>query len=182
MRASLAIGVSACLACVLLGAAKAAPKEASGKVTVSFVTAQSPVQMALWVEDATGQYVRTLYVTRWEAKAGWKRGILPQWVAASEAGRKDKPLEDVDGVTQATPKAGTETHTFSWDLKDFRGKVVPQGKLVFKLQCDGKRGVITWSGKIMLADKAAETVAKPAPEPDKSNTYVKDVKIRFTPA
>jgi len=70
--------VSVCLVFTAGAVAQAAEQTPSGQLTVSFVPAQSPVQMALWVENAKGEYVRTLYVTRWEAKDGWKRNILPQ--------------------------------------------------------------------------------------------------------
>jgi len=103
-------------------------------------------------------------------------------VKASEGARKADQPEGVDAVTAATPKAGTEPLAVKWDLKDWAGKTVPVGEYVFKLQCDGKRGVITWSAKLAVGDKAGETVAKPDPEPNQSNTYVRDLKIIFRPS
>jgi hypothetical protein len=157
--------------------------EASGQVTVSFVVAQFPVQMALWVEDAQGRYVRTLYVSRWEAAAGHARNILPQWVDASKEARSADGAANVDAVTSATLKAGETPVLFTWDLKDWKGETVVPGEYLARLQCDGKRGVITWTGRVAVAAEKAEVLAVPEPAlaADGSNAYVRDMKVGFVP-
>ena len=158
-------------------------REASGQVTVSFVVAQFPVQMALWVEDAQGRYVRTLYVSQWEAAAGHARNILPQWVEASREARGTDRAANVDAVTSATLKAGEAPVAFTWDLKDWKGETVLPGDYLARLQCDGKRGVITWTGRVAVTAQRAEVLAVPEPAPaaDGSNAYVRDMKVAFVP-
>lgn len=72
-------------------------------------------QCAVWLEDADGNYVRTLYVTQRASKRNWifgpKEGrpeSLPVWYhAANYDGVKNAPVSGaVDAVTSATPKGG----------------------------------------------------------------------------
>ena len=72
-------------------------------------------QCAVWLEDADGNYVRTLYVTQRASKRNWIFGpkagrpeSLPVWYhAAHYESAKGAPLNsDVDAVTAATPKGG----------------------------------------------------------------------------
>ena len=72
-------------------------------------------QCAVWLEDADGNYVRTLYVTQRASKRNWIFGpkagrpeSLPVWYhAAKYESAKGAPVNsDVDAVTAATPKGG----------------------------------------------------------------------------
>lgn len=72
-------------------------------------------QCAVWLEDADGNYVRTLYVTQRASKRNWifgpKEGrpeSLPVWYHAANYGSvKNAPVSGaVDAVTSATPKGG----------------------------------------------------------------------------
>lgn len=72
-------------------------------------------QCAVWLEDADGNYVRTLYVTQRSSKRNWifgpKEGrpeSLPVWYHAANYGSlKNAPVStEVDAVTSATPKGG----------------------------------------------------------------------------
>lgn len=72
-------------------------------------------QCAVWLEDADGNYVRTLYVTQRSSKRSWifgpKEGrpeSLPVWYHAANYGSvKNAPVStEVDAVTSATPKGG----------------------------------------------------------------------------
>lgn len=72
-------------------------------------------QCAVWLEDADGNYVRTLYVTQRSSKRNWifgpKEGrpeSLPVWYHAANYGSvKNAPIStEVDAVTSATPKSG----------------------------------------------------------------------------
>jgi hypothetical protein len=139
--------------------------------------------MALWVEDVQGNYLRTLYVSRWEAGAGYSRNILPQWVEASKEARGMDQAANVDAVTSATLQAGETPAVFAWDLKDWKGGTVVPGSYLVKLQCDGKRGVITWTGRVTVAGEKIEVLAVPEPAPaaDGSNAYVRDMTVAFAP-
>ncbi|MCL2599658.1 MAG: DUF2271 domain-containing protein [Treponema sp.] len=100
------------------------------RVEVSFdFTRQGGIasnQFAVWVEDAQGRYVRTLYATRFTAASGWRRreGSLPQWVRQSGLAQRNQA--QVDALTGPTP--GTGTLRYVWDGMDYAGRAVPQGE------------------------------------------------------
>ncbi|MGP1459462.1 MAG: DUF2271 domain-containing protein [Treponema sp.] len=81
-------------------------------------------QCAVWLEDAGGNYVRTLYVTQRASKRNWlfspKEGrpeSLPVWYHAAHYGSVKSAADngEVDAVTSATPKAGI---AFTADIGD----------------------------------------------------------------
>jgi len=102
----------------------------ANKVEVSFTyTKQSGFasnQFAVWIEDAQGRYVKTLYATKFTAKGGWqKRELsLPLWVKQSNLAKMDK--SQVDAITGSTPKGGDLRYV--WDGTDSTGKAVPAGE------------------------------------------------------
>jgi hypothetical protein len=82
-------------------------------------------QFAVWVEDARGNYVKTLYATKFTAKGGWERrptSIL-QWVKQSALSKMTK--SQIDAFTGPTPKSGTLT--YRWDGTNDVGAAVPAG-------------------------------------------------------
>ena len=102
----------------------------SSKVEVSFTYASqrgfSSNQFAVWIEDAQGRYVKTLYATKFTAGGGWRRreNSLPQWVKQSNLEGMSKA--QVDALTGPTPKSGTLRYT--WDGTDSAGRAVPAGE------------------------------------------------------
>ena len=60
-------------------------------------------QYAIWIEDAAGRLVRTLYATSSTAKGGYeyRKDALPLWV--SKAKPQTIPSAQVDAITGATP-------------------------------------------------------------------------------
>lgn len=86
--------------------------------------ARSTPQFALWLEDESGNFVRTLYVTAKTGKKAFafspKEGrpeALPVWYAASGGTGSASKGSDagVDAVTSATPKGGVN---FAFDLDE----------------------------------------------------------------
>ncbi len=77
-------------------------------------------QIAIWLEDEQGRYLKTLYVTQKASGLSWffgpKEGrpeSLPVWYHASKhdskksAAKNDSPdQKEIDAVTSATPKGG----------------------------------------------------------------------------
>ena len=77
-------------------------------------------QIAIWLEDEQGRYLKTLYVTQKASGLSWffgpKEGrpeSLPVWYHASKhdskksAAKNSSPAEkEIDAVTSATPKGG----------------------------------------------------------------------------
>jgi len=118
-------GICVCLAfCGLFGCHNPGPKVA-GPVALQFslsldpqVYAQShykkPPQFAIWIEDAAGEQIRTVWVTEKTGAGSWGRKTirpvsLPYWVSRwnKETGNTGDPTLDnpaADAVTGATPK------------------------------------------------------------------------------
>ena len=100
------------------------------KVEVSFTyTKQSGTasnQFAVWIEDAQGHYIKTLYATRFTAAGGWQRRpfSLPQWVKQSNIAGMNKT--QIDALTGPTPKAGDLRYV--WDGTDSTGRTVSAGE------------------------------------------------------
>lgn len=77
-------------------------------------------QLAVWLEDQNGRYIKTLYVTKKASALSWLFGpkegrpeSLPVWYHASKhdakksAVKNSSPEEkEIDAVTSATPKGG----------------------------------------------------------------------------
>ncbi len=89
-------------------------------------------QYAVWIEDAAGKLVKTLYVTRYTAQGGYvsRPGCTPRWVEKADA--KSLSQQQVDAFSGATPKSGS--HTYTWDLTDEEGKKVAPGTYTFLVQ------------------------------------------------
>jgi hypothetical protein len=79
-------------------------------------------QYAFWIEDMKGNYIDTLYVTRYTAGEGYRRRpqSIQKWVAAAEPNTMSS-LE-IDAITGATPKPGD--YIVYWDFTDGRGQLV----------------------------------------------------------
>ncbi len=139
-------------------------------VQISFQYAKVPGfssnQYAIWVESASGEYVRTVYVTRFTATKGWKTRpeAIPTWVKKSNISRMGKGR--VDTISGATPKTGLQR--YFWDFADDAGKVVADGKYVLVLEgtFDGNekdpsevryRAIIEKGKTITVEDRGAET-------------------------
>lgn len=82
-------------------------------------------QFAIWVEDAQGRVIKTIYATQFTAQGGWERRpqSIPQWVRQSGLARMNRA--QIDAFTAATPRTGLLQ--YQWDGADQRGMPVPQG-------------------------------------------------------
>ena len=76
-------------------------------------------QTAVWVENAEGEFVKTLYVSGFSGHAKEQQVNLPVWAKSSE-------FEDVDAITGASIDLGH--HIYIWDLNDHTGKKVGSGE------------------------------------------------------
>ena len=76
-------------------------------------------QVAIWLEDQNGRYIKTLYVTKKASALSWLFGpkegrpeSLPVWYHASKhdssksAASSSSDQKEIDAVTSATPKGG----------------------------------------------------------------------------
>ncbi len=173
------------------------PTPESGSLTVTFdfekQSGYASNQFAVWIEDADGNFIKTLYATRFTANGGYKNrpDAIPTWVEKS--GLASMPKNDVDAITGATPKAGTLAYT--WDLTDANGDAVPSGEYSFFVEGNLRwKNRVLYSGSIKIdnAPTTAEASAKylyeasgdqPALTSDSSeNSMIGTVKASYAPA
>jgi len=108
----------------------------TNKVEISFTfTKQNGFasnQFAVWIEDARGNYIKTLYATKFTAAGGWKKRemSLPVWVKQSKLSEMTKT--QIDAVSGPTPKNGLLK--YNWDGTDAAGKAVSPGEYKVKVE------------------------------------------------
>jgi hypothetical protein len=158
-------------------------------VTISYTLYRIPRiasnQLAVWIEDADGRFVRTLFATDFMARRqGFRKRpqACPDWVKAAGVGRL-APAE-IDAVSGATQKAGSIS--LVWDCTA-SGKPVAAGVYFYKVEGNifwEKR--VLWTGRIEVGASASESSATAQYLPDssaaKEGTLVEGVTARFRPA
>ena len=129
-----------------LSGADALLEKASPTVRVSFPyvrqTGRASNQFAVWIEDAKGKFIKTLYVTNYTGQGGFRirKDCVPTWVRRS--GAADAAKADLDAVSGATPATGTVTYT--WDCTGADGKAVPAGKYRIFVE-----GTLRWKSRVL---------------------------------
>ncbi len=113
-------------------------------------------QFAVWIEDDSGSFVRTLYATHFTANGGYKNrpDSIPRWVERSGLAEKEK----ADAATGATPKSGSLS--FGWDLTDENGTAVQPG--VYRFFVEGSlrwKNRVLYSGTVTVGDSFDYTVS-----------------------
>ena len=118
----------------------------SGKLVITFdyekQSGYASNQFAVWIEDVDGNYIKTLYATKYTADGGYKNrpDSIPTWVEKSSLAIMSK--SKVDTIAGATPKAGPLSYT--WDLTDTNGKTAPSGEYKFFVE-----GSLRWKNRVM---------------------------------
>ena len=181
------------LAAVILLAAAAtaglAQPASPGTVTVTYTLHRIPRiasnQLAVWIEDAGGRHVRTLFATDFMARRqGFRRRpqACPAWVRAS--GLESWSRERVDAVSAATQKPGP--HNLEWDCTRADGRPVPPGTYLYKVEGNifwDKR--VLWTGSIRVGGPPEDSAATAEYLPDASaaqeGRLVEEVAARFRP-
>lgn len=104
-------------------------------------------QCAVWAEDENGNYIKTIYVSKFTGKGGFKKrpDCLTLW--RSKADINDFVPTEIDAVTQPTPKNGE--NLFYWDLTDANNSPVPKGVYYLKVESNLRfQKRVVWTGKI----------------------------------
>jgi hypothetical protein len=118
--------------------------QSAAELSFSFtrLSGSASIQFAVWVEDAQGKFIKTLYATKYTANGGWKRRetSIPIWVRKS--GLSNLTDAQIDAVTGATPRTGTLTYT--WDGTDSKGAPVPAGEYFLFLE-----GTLRWENQVL---------------------------------
>ena len=124
------------------------------EITVSYErqSGRGSNQYAIWIENAQGQLVKTLFVTKFTAEGGYsfRPDCTPMWVNKANPASMSEP--EVDAFTGATPQTGN--HTYIWNLTDNKGNQVSKGNYTFYVQGTllGKNQVL-FKGVISVGDK-----------------------------
>ena len=101
-------------------------------------------QFAVWIEDLEGNFVKTLYATRYTANGGYRNrpDSIPTWVKKSNLA--DMSKSEVDAITSATPRSGTLSYL--WDMADKDGVPVPSGEYKFFVE-----GSLRWKNRVLYS-------------------------------
>jgi len=162
-------------------AAQTAQSGATLEVTFTYTrqTGSASNQIAAWIEDTQGKYIKTLYITKWTANGGYSKrpATVPMWVKKSDPSKMTKA--QIDAVSSATPQTGIVT--CAWDGKDSKGAALPTGDYVLVLE-----GTLRWENQVYY--RAPISLGKGAMTPKVNVEYVgdgtaeramiKDVKVR----
>ena len=164
MKKQLFLVLVICIVSVLFTSVNmfAQTKSTSGKnkVEVKFTYTKqkgfSSNQFAVWIEDAQGRYVKTLYATKFTATGGWKKRdlALPLWVKKSNLAGMNKA--QIDAITSSTPKNGNLSYV--WDGTDSAGKVVPSGEYkVFVEATLRNENIVVYTATVKPGEKSQTT-------------------------
>jgi hypothetical protein len=156
--------------------------------TVSFTLTRSRTiagdQLAVWIEDEKGVFVRTLFVSNFVGKrAGWKirPQTTPTWVAVADV--KDTPQGEIDAVSGATPPTGPVSVV--WDLMDSEGNRVPRGTYRYRIECNiSWENTVLWTGTIGAGGGSESTRATAVYSPagaEKLGTPITAVSAAYEP-
>jgi len=84
-----------------------------------------PPQTAIWIENESGDFVKTVYVSGFSGYAKEQQVNLPVWASSSK-------FTDTDVVTGASIDLGH--HTYVWDLYDHEGLKRKKGNYTAKIE------------------------------------------------
>ena len=119
----------------LLSLISCKPKEGILEISVDYEQKAkwASDQFAMWIEDNSGNFINTLFVTRFATTklAYTERGdCVPVWVGKAQPSKMT--AEEIDAISMATPSSGIYKHV--WDLKDKQGNKIKPGTYVFVLE------------------------------------------------
>jgi tetratricopeptide (TPR) repeat protein len=82
-------------------------------------------QTAIWIEDASGAFVKTVYVSGFAGNVKGKQVTLPVWAATTD-------FKGADAVTGASIDVGH--YVYAWNCTDADGKPVKPGSYTVKVE------------------------------------------------
>jgi hypothetical protein len=180
--AFLVLFVTGCGGQSLSGASPAQPAHNQVAVSLTFNHRDGIAanQFAVWIEDGGGKLIKTLYVTRFTAKGGWKNrpDAIPVWVEKSGIASGS-----ADAHSGATPKKSGQ-QSYVWDCTDESGQAVPAGEYTFVVE--GTifwKDAVTYTGDITIGggeNSAAATAVFTTDEAKKSD-MITDVSAMYKP-
>jgi len=157
-----------------------------GKVDITFnyvkQQGMGSNQFAVWIEDAKGNYIKALGVTKFVATKGYKTRemALLNWV--KKAKRSEMNSKEVEAITKATPNTGEQTYV--WDCTDANGKAVVEGEYRYVVEaCRYMENYDLFSGKVIVSKVPVTTKAefKTVGDTEKNKAMITDVTAKFVP-
>jgi hypothetical protein len=142
-------------------------------------------QFAVWVEDAQGNYVKTIYATRFTANGGWERRPLSilQWVKQSALSKMSR--NQIDVFTGPTPKSGKLV--YHWNGTNQTGGTVVAGEYCLFLEATLRNenrvvysAVVPFSGNIAGALRNAEVKAEYSGSSTAERGMIRNVQIQIS--
>lgn len=155
-----------CVASTLLAACASKPGELEISFNYNKQSGPGSNQYAVWVENASGEVVKTLFVTEFTSKGRSRDGskpargytfrpsCVPTWV--SHIGAENLTDDQMDAFTGATPSQ-SGVQTFTWDFTDQVGKPVAKGTYRIFLEATyNGASVVTYTGTVSSGQKVGE--------------------------
>ena len=101
------------------------------KITYTRSGAGRNARTAVWIEDSSGRYIKTLYRSTGGIINPFPARLL-KWEQAAGKISDNQP----DAYTGATYSGGnaSSTYTFTWDCRNSYGSIVPDGEYVYKVE------------------------------------------------
>ena len=139
-------------------------------VSIDFVEGfrdQLAPQTAIWIEDAAGVHVKTVYVSGFAGNVKGKQVTLPVWAATSK-------FAGADAVTSASIDVGH--YIYTWDCKGLDGKLVKPGTYTVKVE------VCHWpSMKYQLAETPIAIGKKEETARVEEGNYIPSLVVTYYP-
>jgi hypothetical protein len=155
-----------CVASTLVAACASKPGELEISFNYTKQAGPGSNQYAVWIENASGQVVKTLFVTEFTSKGRSRDGskpargytyrtsCAPTWV--KHVGAENLTDDEMDAFTGATP-AQSGVQTFTWDFTDQDGKPVDKGTYRICLEATyNGNSVVTYTGTVASGQKAGD--------------------------
>ena len=172
--------------------ASCAPKPGELEISFNYTKQTGPGsnQYAVWIENASGEVVKTLFVTEFTSKGRSRDGskpargytyrtsCMPTWVKHADA--ENLTDEQMDAFTGATPAQGG-VQTFTWDFTDQAGNAVPKGTYRFYVEATyNGPSVVTYTGTVSSGQKAGDLEVEMSyiEESEDRKDMISDVRVR----
>ena len=160
-------------------------KKGKLEITVSYEkqSGTGSNQYAIWIENAQGQIVKTIFVTKFTAQGGYsyRPDCTPMWVNKAKPAEMSK--QRIDAFSGATPQSGN--HTYVWDMTDDMGNQVAAGEYTFYVEATLlAASKVTFKGAVVTGDSKVSVEPKPefSSNDSKNKGMIKSVKATYLPA
>jgi hypothetical protein len=184
MKKTIALFAILCTLALSSAAAQTQPVAAEISFTYASQRGSGSNQFAVWVEDAQGNYVKTIYATRFTANGGWERRPLSllQWVKQSALSKMSR--NQIDVFTGPTPKSGKLT--YRWDGTNQSGVAVAAGEYRLLLEATLRNenrvvysAAIPFSGSVADVLRNAEVTTEYSGSSTAERAMIRDVQVRI---